>query len=297
MRIEDVLSQIEAKNADDVYEIQMNRPARERVIGEFEHYGVVLLPESYKKFLRKYNGGFICNGHWADYIWETGNLDLPRERSVYLYSIEELFEEYERQEELGWEENSTDPVFYMPPIPFGRFANGDFLMFREMEADSGESPVFEGANSDAYKCRGKKFVSFPDFLNTYLEKMGYLLSEAEKAEQWARKHEEQWLSALDGNECNARLFNESYEKRMQHYAPFIKNGKKRNEISLCLKARFCVFEKEFTEAVELCSTAIKLNPQNLWALSLRCFAYFSLLQDDNAFQDKKTILEAEGQKK
>jgi len=172
VRINKIFDLIQLKTEEDRFAVQFNNPTDNETIGMFEDEMGIKLPLTYKLFLLKYDGGFICNGSWAEYIWETGNIGLPREKSSLIFSIEEILEEYLYLNSLGFNEHDDNLNNESVAIPFGRTAGGGYFYFRNSNSVNTLSPVY-------YSCMGadtvpgkKLFDSFCDFMEQYIKNNG-----------------------------------------------------------------------------------------------------------------------------
>lgn len=278
--IKDILAKIPILQKDYEYEIQFNDPPSPQDIIELEEDIDVELPVSFRLFLENHNGGFICNGHWAEYIWETGNKDLPRERSLYLFTLDEIREEYEYYWDSIYINGFPFNGLIVPPIPFGRCANGDMLLLREIEEGEPESPVFDGSKGRDHKIRGILFENFTAFFREYIDKMGYVLSFEEHAEMASEKYEWDYLVNIGAAQVEAIQYREPFEKRMAYFSQFL-NDDIRKEYTLCLQARSFINTDAY-KTRDLCTEALKMNKNNLWARTLKCYALYKTHYDEEA---------------
>lgn len=135
-------------------------------------YGIVL-PESYKQFLERYNGGMITRWESASYVDMTEfEPDHPSRDSFKLFSLEELIDKYTSLRLDDWL-MGKDFLGTYPIIPICRTPKQELLFIITNKGLSDESPVFASyEESGKYSCV-KVAVDFNSFLGFYIESYGF----------------------------------------------------------------------------------------------------------------------------
>ena len=129
-------------------------------------YGIVL-PESYRQFMTKLNGGMILEEPESFYIdmteWEP---DGPKWSSFYFYALDELIEEYiDLKSENGMHGDDYKGVFSI--IPICNTPRQETIMLVSQKGLSIESPVFISDDiSDM-----NTYVQIDDDFDTFIGKL------------------------------------------------------------------------------------------------------------------------------
>lgn len=143
------------------------------VIETFEKaYGIVL-PESYKQFLERFNGGLVSRWESASYVDMTEfEPDHPSRDSFKLFSLEELIDKYTSLRLDDWL-MGKDFFGTYPIIPICRTPKQEILFTLSNKDLSDESPVFASyQESGKYTCI-KVAADFNHFLGFYIESEGF----------------------------------------------------------------------------------------------------------------------------
>ena len=145
----------------DRYQYHLDDPVSPENLKALEDL-LCLIPDNYRSFLLAHDGGFICNGHWAEYIWETGNTSLPESSSIRLLSSEEVYS--------GVKRSCTDSPEIVVSFIIALTPNDKCLI---LETEK-ESPVYAGYNDGEEWRRDLLYTNFKSFFLDYVENKGYI---------------------------------------------------------------------------------------------------------------------------
>lgn len=133
----------------------------------------ILFPDSFRLFLENFDGGMICEYEDHYYIdmtdWEP---DGPKESSIYLYSLDEIIDEFRdfRLEDVFLEEGINGKY---PFIPIGKTPNQGIIFILSQRGLKEESPVFISYDKDELGKSHQIASHFDAFLNDYLKHEGF----------------------------------------------------------------------------------------------------------------------------
>jgi len=135
-------------------------------------YGIVL-PESYKEFLERFNGGMITRWKSTSYVDMTEfEPEHPSRDSFMLFSLEEVIDRYTSLRLDDWLLEEEDVRTY-PIIPFCKTPEQELLFMVSNKGFTDESPIFASyEESGEYKCV-KIAADFNSFLGYYIESDGF----------------------------------------------------------------------------------------------------------------------------
>ena len=142
-------------------------------IETFEKAYGLILSESFKQFLERFNGGMILELEESYYIdmteWEP---DGPKKSSFYLLSLEDIHEAYRDAKLDDWLlHKSVDGIY--PFIPICHTPDGNLLFMINGKGLKEESPVFLSIyNEGKYTCT-KIARDFNTFLGYYIAMDGF----------------------------------------------------------------------------------------------------------------------------
>lgn len=279
------------KKKEDEYAYQFKPPASNAQLSDFEQKFEVQLPELYKAFLRIHNGGFICSGSWAEYIWETGNTDLPRDRSLVLLSIEEISIIYS-----GFVDSINEYLggYFYPfdMIPFAEAENFEYLVFKNIEGDEKDSPVFDGEPGIGIGSRGKLFDSFNDFLCAYIENDGFVLTCKQMAKHKSEKYKRKLFESLSTNRYDKINTLDKPEEIIKTTTEQL-NISDPDFILLGLRAEAHLKLENYKSCILDCNKALRSEKDYLWILALRWYAYYLAGHEKQAETEKERVLELE----
>ncbi len=137
-------------------------------------YGIVF-PESYKQFLKKYNGGMITRRKWTSYIDMTEyEIEHPTRDSFMLFGYDDIVDNYTSLKLDNWmmpkEFNGNYPIIPICKMPE---LKGEYLFVFSEKGMETESPVFaflgESDNESCFQVAD----SFNDFLGLLMEHDGF----------------------------------------------------------------------------------------------------------------------------
>jgi hypothetical protein len=236
----------------------------------------VQLPETYKKFLLKYNGGMVVYDYQDEFIQTQADFEIFKKESVYILSIEEIAEKYTTMVSLAVQRGNQ--IHPYPFIPFCTLPHGRFLLFINLHEYQQESPVFIGSHNKSEKFWNKVSVDFPDFLESYIDKNGH----PEFADE-------------DLNENAYHFFQKHGNKKDVR-----KNTNPLSELSVSERAHYYYeqalqFNKQdkFYESWELISKAINEEPENTFYYFFRAEILNSTKQFRAALIDYDVALQFE----
>lgn len=166
IEIQQSLKLLENKIIESPNNYYFNNPATEEEIGECEAQLNIHLPNSYKTFLKSFNGGFICGNYQAKMIKEDGNFEDAQWNSNHIFGLGELCEAYGDKSLLNWKADKNEYDQY-PFIPFCRTEIGELLIFLN-PLKQNESPVFDACHEEFPNSWGILYNNFDKFLNAYI---------------------------------------------------------------------------------------------------------------------------------
>ncbi len=168
--IEPLLERLKKMIADPDSFTHFNSPADPLKISGFEEQFHVKLPDSYKKFLRKYNGGTILYFYREEFL-QNQNIEDYKGVSTCLLSIEEISNRYSFLKDRNWKMNGNFQPY--PVIPFCSCPNNEILVFVNGKKSGNESPVFDAFHEDFPRDWGIITSDFVSFLKNYLDESGH----------------------------------------------------------------------------------------------------------------------------
>ncbi len=164
--MEEVLNRLEVKINADPEHCFFNNPASEDELNNIEYMYNIELPKSYKQFLLKYNGGFICNEALKKIMLEPGGKETVIWNSLVLYGTAELEKHYEDLSDKNWKLDRNWKGVY-PFIPLASTSINELLIFVNPLTNENESPVFDAFHEDFPTGWGLLYDSFTEFLSAY----------------------------------------------------------------------------------------------------------------------------------
>lgn len=170
--IQDVLQRLDRLIGDGPAHCRFNDPASSQEIRALEKRLSIRLPASYKAFLEFTNGGMIMSESLYSLLQKDNDLDTIKWNANYLYSLEELEENYRSMSSwnLGYPGESIIPF---PFIPFCHTTAGEQLVFVNLKNEEKESPVLDAFHEDIPEEYGLVADSFTEFLDEYIDTNGY----------------------------------------------------------------------------------------------------------------------------
>lgn len=288
-----ILKKLAMKKGEDEYAYQFSPPTTQEKIKEFEKKYEASLPDSYKSFLLMHNGGFLCSGSWAEYIWETGNTDFPRDRSLVLLSIEEIEEIYS-----GFIDSINEFLGgYFHPfdmIPFAQACNNDYFVFKNSGINETESAVYDGAPGIGLGSRGVLFSRFIDFLEAYIKNDGYVLTNIQMAEHKADKYKRTLFESVSTNKYDdLYLYRNEKSQEIIDITTEMLRTSPNNSILLGLRAEAYRNTENYKACILDCNKALRKEKEQLWILALRWHAYYLAGNEVQAEIEKKRLAELE----
>jgi len=141
----------------------------------FEIAHGIVLPKSYKQFLKKYNGGMITRWKWTSYVDMTEyEMEHPTRDSYMIFGYDDVVDNYTSLKLDNWmmpkNFNGNYPIIPICKIPE---LKGEYLfVFSEKELDR-ESPVFAFLGGSEKKSCFQIADNFNDFLGLLIEYDGF----------------------------------------------------------------------------------------------------------------------------
>jgi len=167
-RIEALLAALEDYVARHPTRAVFEPPAAETAIAAAEAAIGIRLPESYRRFLGRFNGGFISlAGETTDPDWHVARASCVSNELFGTDSITGFYEAEQRdwQREWGW-------TGRWPYVPFCRSRNHDFLVFAPPARPGAEGSVLDACPEWEPEEWGLLYESFADLLAAYLDGHG-----------------------------------------------------------------------------------------------------------------------------
>ncbi len=178
--INSVLARLEEMSIEPYYLIHFADPAEQAKIIRFEKEFKINLPESYKKFLKKHNGGMLLYDYQSESL--QTDYEMFKGEAIYFLSIEEITERYTALKNREWKVSKEKASPY-PIIPFCSLPNNELLVFIHGSKSAKESPVFDAFHEEFPSTWGIVAPDFTNFLANYLETLGHpgTMGDEEKA--------------------------------------------------------------------------------------------------------------------
>ncbi len=170
--MEQLLTELAGKVQSDPEKNIFAPPASAEDIKKIELITGIELPHSCQKFLHKFNGGFICPEYFRFGIAKESDLETARWNSLYIFSLEEMYQKYSELQSRKWKLSSDWQGVY-PIIPVARAENNELLVIIN-PLQGGESPVFDAFHEDPVCDWGIIARDFTEFLSRYLASDGML---------------------------------------------------------------------------------------------------------------------------
>lgn len=283
-------------------------------------YGIVL-PESYKQFLMRFNGGMILEHEEHFYTdmteWEP---DSPKRSSYYLFPLDEMIDKYTDLRFDDWLMGEDFKGNY-PIIPICSTPQQELLFLVNQKGLTEESPVFASfKESGKYTCI-KVATDFHSFLGYYIESDGFpallpddiepswqVFMEKNKVLDIAYKDEtddeiiERTTALMKLYPDNGWNYNErgiAYRDKGQR-KPALADFNKSIELNdkkaffyYCRGILILDYGSKRKALIDL-DTAVKLDPADNLFLSGRADAFHKLGKLDKALADCNKILETDG---
>jgi len=161
-----IIDKIETLKAEFPERVRFNDPVKGSKVDAFEKKYDLQLPYYYKEFIKRYNGGYICDEGLTD----TDNATAAW-NSNHIFSLEELEEKYENLDSRRWK--MSEFLGYYPFLPMCQTDMQEVLVFVCPIMPLVESPVFDAHHEEPAKCWGLLYEDFEDFMEAYLETMGH----------------------------------------------------------------------------------------------------------------------------
>ena len=146
-------------------------PVHTEKIELFETAFGVLLPVSFKTFLRNFDGGFIADEE-TDRMIMAGEYEDAEWNSNRFLSIDQIINDYERLYLDDWKLQEDFEGFY-PYIPFGITDGNERLIFVDNSLQSKESEVFLALHDSPASGWFVVAENFTEFLENYFNTGGH----------------------------------------------------------------------------------------------------------------------------
>jgi tetratricopeptide (TPR) repeat protein len=315
--IEKVLTLLAAENKKQLDTFNFEDPATEENIQRIEHLLGIELPKSYREFLLKFDGGFICTNFLAAKIKLHNDIETAKWNSLNILSLEEMHQEYVDLSDRNWKMPlDWDGVY--PLVPFARTNINELLVFVQPLNPEFESPVFDAFHEDPVYDWGVLYDNFSEFLKDYLSQQGMLKTissaKAETIQQflpesgWKQKPED-----YDDPEMILQYNFELLKKEPDSISAFINMAEAMDEkkeylsakfyigkalkidpndtYAHCIRSRILANQELHSDAVEAITTAISLSGNPAFYYVLRCNYYTELKEYKKALIDCNKSME------
>ncbi len=280
-------------NIDEIKKLELDYPdlvhfrsgADPEELNLLEDYFGFPLPSSLREFLLNFNGGFICDNKLADTIKRDGSTELAEWNSLTIFSVSELFEHYDMRKMQNWKlDDDWDGIY--PILPFARTGTQEYLVFI-VNNNSDDYSIFDAFHEDPVYDWGRLFNNFEEFIDEYIYNMGYIdcisASDEPTADQFLP--ESGWKENPEDSEelpkliayCNAALY---FEGSSFYYYR--------------LRARANLQLKNFVAAETDILSALELEPDDPYAITLYAEILEVIGKDDEALNEYTRAVEIEG---
>ena len=246
-KIELLLDKLAKMKASPEYFTHFNSPVNELKTIIFEKMNQLNLPDSFKIFMKKFNGGMMVYDYQDEFLQTQADFEMCKKDSVYLLSIDEMGKKYAHMCTLALQRGSRNSHPY-PFIPFCTLPDGSFLVFVTKPDSVIESPVFLACHNKSEKTWGEVAPDFTHFLELYLHHLGH-------------------PPIVEDKKNVATAFFESLVKTKKT-TPYLQTQEvqllNQNEQAYFYyqQALDCRFQDDFSTAYTLISKAIEINPAN-----------------------------------
>jgi hypothetical protein len=167
-----LLNRLAKMKASPDYFTHFNPPANQLKTIIFEKMNQINLPDSFKKFLKLFNGGMMVYDYQDEFLQTQADFEMYKRDSVYLLSIEEVEKKYAHMCTLALQRGNRN-VHPYPFIPFCELPDNTFLLFVNKPDSVIESPVFLGSHRRSEKNMGAACSRFYKFPRMVLHHLGH----------------------------------------------------------------------------------------------------------------------------
>ncbi len=215
-------------------------------------YGFVL-PESYKQFMERFNGGMLLEHSQSFYIdmleWEP---DGQKWSSFYFYKLDEMIEKFRDQRLdnflVGIDFSGNYPIIPICRMP-GWESNGFLFLFSNKGIEK-ESPVFLAGENVC----GKISDNFHEFIGWLLEYEGF--PPVEKV-----LHTTSCIDFMKENKIRKIATSETFEEEIERHAAYLSLFPN-DEWTYCERGNSYVYKGMPQEALDDFNKAIDIDNKN-----------------------------------
>ena len=148
-----------------------NPPADPADIESLEERNGFRLPESYRLFLNKFNGGMIVSDSLEKIIQRDGDLETAKWNANNLLGVGEIETAYQSMKDRSYAiAEKFGPTY--PFIPFFNTMINEYLVFVNVSDNQPESPVFDAYHEEPAELWGEVAVDFNEFFLKYIDTIG-----------------------------------------------------------------------------------------------------------------------------
>jgi len=169
--INDTLQKLDRVIKEGAAYCYFNKPADPKEIIALEKRHGFRLPDSFKLFLEKFNGGMIVNKSLEKIIQRDNNLETAKWNATCILSTHELSEAYiSMMNRTFGVAGQFGAVF--PFIPFCKTSTNESLVFVTLSKEETESPVLDAFHEEPPETWGLVAEDFNTFLINYIDTGG-----------------------------------------------------------------------------------------------------------------------------
>jgi tetratricopeptide (TPR) repeat protein len=213
----EVLNALSDKISNKQNQYYFDNPVKEEVVEFLEYKYNIELPKSYKSFLLKHNGGFVCRKSLEKVLSQPNGFETARWNSLEIFGTREIIQHYEKLRDQNWKLDWDWKGVY-PIIPMGLTDANELLVFINPLDSEDESPVFDAFHEDPTNDWGIISENFTEFLSTFISVDGAMSTIASNSLKTARDFlpECGWKSTHeDSNDLNeVKLY---FEKMIEYF--------------------------------------------------------------------------------
>jgi tetratricopeptide (TPR) repeat protein len=274
--IEEILDALDEKIKNDPEHYFFNNPVSEDILTDIEYLYNIELPNSYKQFLLKYNGGFICNEALKKIMLQPGGMETTVWNSLVIFGTTELRQYYDDLSDKDWKMDRNWKGVY-PVIPMATTPINELLIFLNPLTNENESPVFDAFHEDFPTGWGILYDNFTEFLSAYIRFDGMISTIASDCLKTADDFmpESNWKSTHQDSDDLIEV--------KEYYTWMIEKFPEKAD-SYCELANTYYQMNNYSEALKTIEIALKMDSRYSWAYYYKCKILENLKQPEAALE-------------